>query len=118
MNQLYINDNNELEMYTYTRSNDIFLGCPYNITCYSTLAHLFARHLDVKATKLIYQIGDAHLYSTHVEQAKLQLSRQPHRCPSIIIDRNIKNFDDWNDIKQISLINYQHHSFIKASVAI
>lgn len=99
-------------------SNDIFLGCPYNIACYSTLAHLFARHLGIKATKLIYQIGDVHLYANHLDQAKLQLSRQPYRCPSIIIDKDIKNFDDWNDIKQISLINYQHHSFIKAPVAI
>lgn len=118
MNQLYINDDNELEMYTYTRSNDIFLGCPYNIVCYSTLAHLFARHLGVKATKLIYQVGDAHLYSNHVEQAKEQLSRQPYKCPSIVIDKDIKKFDDWKDIKQISLINYQHHAFIKAPVAI
>lgn len=118
MNQLYINDDNELEMYTYTRSNDIFLGCPYNIACYSTLAHLFARDLNIRATKLIYQIGDAHLYSTHVEQAKLQLTRQPYNCPSIVIDKDLKFFDDWKNIKQISLINYQHHPFIKANVAV
>lgn len=118
MNQLYINDNNELEMYTYTRSNDIFLGCPYNIASYSTLAHLFARDLGIKASRLIYQIGDAHLYSNHLEQAQLQLSKTPYRSPSIVIDKNIKRFDDWKDAKQISLINYQHHSFIKAPVAV
>lgn len=118
MNQLYINDNNELEMYTYTRSNDIFLGCPYNITCYSTLAHLFARHLDVKATKLIYQIGDAHLYSNHVEQAKEQLSRSLYKSPTIVIDKEITTFDSWSDIKQIKLINYQHHPILRGEVAV
>lgn len=118
MNQLYINDNNELEMYTYTRSNDIFLGCPYNITCYSTLAHLFAKHLDIKATKLIYQIGDAHLYSTHVEQAKEQLSRSLYKSPTIVIDKEITTFDSWSGIKQIKLINYQHHPILRGEVAV
>lgn len=99
-------------------SNDIFLGCPYNIACYSTLAHLFARELNIRATRLIYQIGDAHLYANHIDQAKLQLSRTPYECPSIVIDKDIKKFDDWNDIKQISLINYQYHSFIKAPVSV
>lgn len=99
-------------------SNDVYLGCPYNIAWYATLAHLLARELNTKAIKLIYQIGDAHLYSTHLEQAKLQLSRQPYKCPTIVIDKDIKKFDDWQDIKQISLINYQHHSFIKAPVAV
>lgn len=118
MNQLYINDDGMLEMYTYTRSNDIFLGCPFNIFNASVLAHLFARHLGIKACRLVYQIGDAHLYTNHLEQAKLQLSRQPYESPMIHISRNINNFDDWNDVNQISLINYQHHPFIKAPVAV
>lgn len=118
MNQLYINDDNELEMLTFQRSCDIFLGFNWNAPFYATLAHLIARELGIKASRLVYHLGDVHLYSNHLEQAKLQLSRQPYRCPSIIIDKSIKNFDDWQDIKQISLINYQHHSFIKAPVSV
>lgn len=118
MNQLYINDNNELEMLTFQRSCDIFLGFNWNAPFYATLAHLIARELGIKASRLVYHLGDVHLYSNHLEQAKLQLSRQPYKCPSIVIDKDIKKFDDWNDIKQISLINYQHHAFIKAPVAI
>lgn len=118
MNQLYINDDNELEMLTFQRSCDIFLGFNWNAPFYATLAHLIARELGIKASRLVYHLGDVHLYSNHLEQAKLQLSRQPYQCPSIVIDKNIKRFDDWEDVKQISLINYQHHSFIKAPVAV
>lgn len=118
MNQLYINDDNELEMYTYTRSQDVYLGGPFNIAWYATLAHLLAGELNTKAVRLVYQIGDAHLYTNHIEQAKTQLERTPYKCPSIVIDREVTTFDSWNDIKQIKLINYQHHSFIKAPVAI
>lgn len=118
INQIYINDNDELEFYTYTRSNDYVIGNPFNIFNASVLAHLFARELGIKATRLIYQMGDVHLYSNIVEQAKLQLTRTPYKCPSIVIDKDIKKFDDWQDPKQISVINYQHHSFIKAKVAV
>lgn len=118
MNQLYINDQNELEMFTYQRSCDFFIGFNWNAPFYGTLAHMIARELGIKASKLVYGLGDVHLYSNHLEQAKLQLSRQPYSCPTIVIDKDINKFDDWSKIEQIKTINYQHHPFIKAPVAI
>ena len=100
-------------------SADVFLGLPFNIVFYSILIHMFAQMLDIKANKLIYILGDVHLYSNHVDQAKEQLSRVPLDIkPSINIDSNIKKLDDWVDINQISLNNYQHLGAIKAPVSI
>ena len=119
INQLYINSDNELEMLSFQRSADIFLGAPFNIVFYSVLAHMFAQILNIKANKLVYVLGDVHLYSNHVDQAKEQLNRVPLDIkPSIIIDSNIKKLDDWTDINQISLNNYQHLGAIKAPVSI
>lgn len=117
-NQLYINENNQLEMYTYTRSNDYMVGNPFNVFNASVLAHLFARDLGIEASRLIYQIGDVHLYSNHLDGAKEQLSRIPFECPTITISEDIKIFDDWNDVNQIQINNYNHHGFIKLEVAI
>lgn len=119
INQLYINSDNELEMLSFQRSADIFLGAPFNIVFYSVLVHIFAQILNIKANKLIYVLGDVHLYSNHVDQAKEQLNRAPLDIkPSITIDSSIKKLDDWTDINQISLNNYQHLGAIKAPVSI
>lgn len=118
LTQLYLNDKGELEMSTYTRSNDIFLGCPYNIVAYSVLAHLIARELNTKAVRLVYNIGDAHLYSNAVEKAKIQLEREPYASPSIHIDKDVTALRELVDPKQIKLINYQHHPFLKVPVAV
>lgn len=119
INQFYINDNNELEMFTYQRSADIFLGLPFNIVFYSVVAHLIAQILDIKATRLVYTLGDYHLYSNHVEQAKEQLSRIPLESNCYIsIDPSIKNLEDWVSIDQIQLHNYKHQGVIKAPVSV
>ena len=100
-------------------SADVFLGLPFNIVFYSVLIHMFAQMLDIKANKLVYILGDVHLYSNHVDQAKEQLNRAPLDIkPSITIDSSIKKLDDWTDINQISLNNYQHLGAIKAPVSI
>ena len=74
--------------------------------------------MGIKAEKMIYVTGDTHLYSNHLEQAKLQLTRDPYESPTISIDKSIVDFDDWSNINQITLHNYNSHAFIKAPVAV
>ena len=117
-NQFIINDKGNLEFLTFQRSQDLFLGGPYNHAFYATFTHLIAHVLGIKAEKMIYVTGDTHLYSNHLEQAKLQLLRDPYKSPTISIDKSIINFDDWSNINQITLHNYNSHAFIKAPVAV
>ena len=100
-------------------SQDIFLGGPFNYVFYSVFTHLVAHVLGIKASKLIYNLGDVHLYSNHIEQAKQQLTRTPLDLNTYIsIDNSIKDFDDWKSIDQIQLYNYEHLGVIKAPVAV
>ena len=73
-------------------SQDVFLGGPYNHAFYATFTHLIAHILGIKAEKMIYVTGDTHLYSNHLEQAKLQLTRDPYESPTISIDKSIIDF--------------------------
>lgn len=116
--QLYLNAKGKLEMFTYTRSNDMFLGCPYNLVAYSVLAHVIARELGTEAERLVYTIGDAHLYKNTVEQARVQLSRDPYECPRIELDESVKTLKDLRDSSQVEVVGYQCHGFLKAAVAV
>ncbi len=109
--------NGELSCQLYQRSADIFLGVPFNIASYALLTMMIAQVTGLKAKEFIHTLGDAHLYSNHIEQAKLQLSRSPKNQPQMIINPEVKSifdfkFDDFN------LINYDPHPHIKADVAI
>lgn len=113
------------------RSGDMFLGVPFNIASYATLMHLLAKECNLKVGELVHNIGDAHIYENHIEQVKLQLSREPMAPPSLVIDDSIYEHDllYWidNKCKELSLddINkliyvkdYKSHAFIKAPVAV
>lgn len=107
----------ELSCQLYQRSADIFLGVPFNIASYSLLTMMIAQVTGLIAGDFIHTLGDAHLYSNHLEQAELQLSRQPFPLPEIKINPNQMDlfnfkFDDFE------LINYQFHPHIKAEVAV
>jgi thymidylate synthase len=103
---------------TYLRSNDMFLGSPFNIASYALLTYLICKKLgsDYQPDKLVMQIGDAHIYESHFEQCKEQISRREKifPFPQITID----DFDDWTDLtfKNFHLINYQSHSAIHAEM--
>ena len=114
--QFYVVDN-KLSCQLYQRSADIFLGIPFNIASYALLTVLIAKTLNLELGSFIHTIGDAHLYKNHIEQAKLQLSREPRKLPKLeIINKRDNLFSyQYDDIK---LTNYDPHDHIKAPVAV
>lgn len=109
--------NNKLSCQLYQRSADVFLGVPFNIASYSLLTHMIAQVTGLQVGEFIHTFGDAHLYLNHIEQAKLQLSREPFPLPQLKLNPNIKNIDDFK-FEDIEIINYQAHPSIKADVAV
>lgn len=106
----------ELSMVLYMRSNDVFLGLPYNIASYSLLLELICSVTGFKAKELVYTAADCHLYNNHLEQAELQLSRVPYDKPKLVINTKPSIFD--YTISDIKLENYQSHPSITGKVAV
>ena len=107
----------KLSCQLYQRSADIFLGVPFNIASYALLTMMIAQVCDFKLGDFVHTLGDAHIYSNHFDQTKIQLSREPKTLPKMIINPHVKDifkfkFDDFE------LINYDYHPHIKAKVAI
>lgn len=115
--QFYVNEGNRLSLQVYVRSNDVFLGLPYNLINYTLLLYMVANVLDMKPYKVNYMIGDVHIYKNHIDKIKTQIKKQSYKAPSLVINRKIKNFDDY-DISDFSLINYQSHIPIPAKVSV
>lgn len=114
--QFYVNDG-ELSLQLYQRSGDVFLGIPFNIASYALFLMMVAQVTNLKPKEFIHTIGDAHIYSNHVEQIKLQLTRTPYELPTMEINPNIKNILDFK-LEDFNLINYKHHALIKGKVAV
>ncbi len=95
------------------RSCDMFLGVPFNIASYALLLHMIAQCVDMIHGELVITLNDCHIYSKHLKQVRLQLSRNTYKAPKLWINPKIKNIDDFtmNDFK---LIDYKHHEAIKA----
>jgi thymidylate synthase len=113
--QLYVNQG-KISLLFYARSQDFFLGTPFNIASYSLLAHLFALHCDLEVGDLIWIAGDVHLYKNHLSQAKLQLERKPLALPTLKI-RKAKSIFDYQS-SDFHLENYKHHPRISAPIAV
>ena len=114
--QFYVAEG-KLSCQLYQRSADIFLGVPFNIASYALLTMMIAQVCDIKLGDFVHTLGDAHIYSNHFDQTKIQLSREPKTLPKMIINPHVKDifkfkFDDFE------LINYDFHPHIKAKVAI
>ncbi|MCS5709549.1 thymidylate synthase [Candidatus Berkiella cookevillensis] len=114
--QFYVADN-KLSCQLYQRSADIFLGVPFNIASYALLTHMIAQVTGLQVGDFVHTLGDAHLYSNHLEQAKLQLSRTPYPLPNMVLNPDISNINDFK-FEDFVLKDYQSHPHIKAPVAV
>jgi thymidylate synthase len=101
----------------YQRSADVFLGVPFNIASYALLVHMFAQQCDLEPGELIWTGGDCHLYLNHLEQADLQLGREPLAAPKLRLRRRPASIFEY-DYEDFEFVNYQHHAAIKAPVAV
>lgn len=114
--QFYV-ANGKLSCQLYQRSADIFLGVPFNIASYALLTMMIAQVTGLKPGEFIHTLGDAHLYSNHLDQAKEQLSRTPHKLPQMNMNPNVTNILDFK-FEDFELIGYEAHPHIKAAVAV
>ncbi len=101
----------------YVRSNDLFLGAPFNIAQYALLTHLMAQQCDLDVGELVYVIGDAHVYLTHLDQVREQLSREPYPLPTLNIKRKPPSIFEYH-YEDFEVVNYDHWPAIKAPVAV
>jgi thymidylate synthase len=116
MFQFYVADG-RLSCQLYQRSADIFLGVPFNIASYALLTMMVAQVSGLKSGEFVHTFGDAHLYSNHIEQAKLQLTREPYPLPKMEINPDVKSIFEFK-FEDFTLKNYQSHPHIKAPVAV
>src|SRR5210317_2022386 len=99
----------------YQRSADIFLGVPFNIASYALLLMMIARVTNLEAGDFVHTLGDAHLYSNHLSQARLQLERKPYPLPQMVLNPQVRELEDFR-FEDFELKNYQCHDHIKAAV--
>ena len=114
--QFYVADN-KLSCQLYQRSADIFLGVPFNIASYALLTMMMAQVCNLEVGEFIHTLGDAHIYSNHFEQTKLQLSREPKLLPKMIINKNVKDIFGFK-FNDFDLIDYESYPHIKGKVAV
>jgi thymidylate synthase len=114
--QFWVGDG-RLSCQLYQRSADIFLGVPFNIASYALLTHMIAQQCDLEAGDFIWTGGDCHLYVNHLEQADLQLSREPYPLPRLVIHRRPSTIFDF-EFEDFEIVGYESHPAIKAPVAV
>ena len=114
--QFYVADG-KLSCQLYQRSADIFLGVPFNIASYALLVHMVAQVCNLEVGEFIHTLGDAHIYSNHLDQLKLQLSRECRPLPKLKLNPNVKSIFDFT-YEDIEIVGYDPHPAIKGEVAI
>jgi thymidylate synthase len=113
--QFSVTQGNKLSCTLTARSQDVFLGQPFNIASYSFLVHLVAKHCDLEPYEFILYAGNCHIYDDHFEQVNEQLSRDPHSFPTLEIVNKKDNINDYV-IEDFKLVDYQHHPSIKGTM--
>jgi thymidylate synthase len=114
--QFYVADN-RLSCQLYQRSADALLGVPFNIASYALLTHMVAQQCDLRVGDFVWTGGDCHLYLNHLDQADLQLSRNPYPLPSLSIRRKPPSLFDYS-FDDFDIQNYEYHAAIKAPIAV
>lgn len=114
--QFYVADG-RLSCQLYQRSADVFLGVPFNIASYALLTHMIAQACDLKVGDFVHTFGDAHIYSNHIEQVDLQLTREPYELPKLSLNPNVKDLFAFT-YEDVEILNYRSHPHIKGVVAV
>lgn len=114
--QFYV-ANGKLSCQLYQRSADTFLGVPFNIASYALLTMMVAQVCELEPGDFVYTTGDTHLYLDHIEQAKLQLTREPRQLPKMVINPDVKSIFDFK-YEDFTLTGYDPHPHIKATVSV
>ena len=117
MFQFYCHEDGGLSLQLYQRSADLFLGVPFNIASYALLLAMVAQVTGRYAKEFIHVMGDAHVYSNHIEQLELQVSREPKALPKLNLNPEIRDIDQFR-FKDIELVDYNPHPAIKGKVAV
>ncbi len=109
--------NGKLSLQLYQRSADVFLGVPFNIASYALLTHLLADQCELEVGEFVWTGGDCHLYSNHLEQARLQLTREPYPLPKLVLKRRADSIDSY-EYEDFVVEGYEAHPHIKGEVAV
>ena len=117
MSQFYVSRLGKLSCHMYQRSADMFLGVPFNIASYALFTHMLAQSCGLTAGELTISLGDAHIYTNHIDQVKEQLTRKPLHLPKLKLNPGVEDITKFT-MNDISLIDYEHHPALKAEMAV